>query len=107
MSSSLAAPRGLKTGTFQISGDQADYGLCAACVNIYANDSDGFSPEMVYMAQSGTLVVTSMEGNFAGSFTPTGNSATFVGYREDEIGFETLDACTATGGRVSWDKAVD
>jgi hypothetical protein len=98
---------GLAAGTYEITGDQTDYNLCGACVGVFANLPDQQAPEMVYIAQSGTLVITSVEGNFAGSFTPSGATASFVGFSGDvNAGFTREDSCTVAGGGASWDKAI-
>tara|TARA_R110002096_G_scaffold436021_1_gene665218 strand:+ start:89555 stop:90223 length:669 start_codon:yes stop_codon:yes gene_type:complete len=99
--------KGLTTGTFQITGDQTDYNTCGACIGIFANLPDKQAPEMVYTAQSGTLVITSVEGTFAGSFTPSGGSASFVGFSFDGDVFVREDSCTVSGGGATWNKAIE
>lgn len=98
---------GIAPGTYEITGDQTDYNLCGACVGVFANLPNEQAPEMVYTAQAGTLVITSVEGSFAGSFTPSGGSASFVGFRGNtDDGFIRDGSCTLTGGGASWDKAI-
>ncbi len=98
---------GIVPGTYEITGDQTDYNLCGACVGVFANLPNEEAPEMVYTAQAGTLVITSVEGNFAGSFTPSGGSASFVGFRGNvDDGFTRENSCTVTGGGATWDKAI-
>ncbi len=105
---SNAAPfeNGFKTGTFEISGAQTDYNTCGACVSVWANVAGG-KAEMVYLAQSGTLVIESVEGNFTGSFTPNASTASFVGYKPtSDTSSELRAQCTLNGGSVAWDEAI-
>ncbi len=98
---------GIAPGTYEITGAQTDYNSCGACVGVFANLPENEAPEMVYTAQSGTLVITSVSGNFAGSFTPAGQSASFVGFSGNaDSGFVREDACTVSGGGATWDKAI-
>ncbi|MBL4635456.1 MAG: hypothetical protein JKY56_16465 [Kofleriaceae bacterium] len=97
---------GIAAGTFEISGTQTDYNTCGTCVSVWADVVDG-TASMVYLAQSGTLTVTSIEGRFTGSFAATGGSSTFVGYRlTTDTSSEEAPECTLKGGNVSWDSPI-
>ena len=99
---------GIVPGTYEITGDQTDYNTCGACAVVYADLDEAAGPGMIYTAQSGTIVVTSVEGNFTGSFTPTAGTTSFVGYSFNETteDFDRQETCTVTGGGSSWDKAI-
>lgn len=98
--------QGITTGTFDISGTQTDYNTCGTCVSVWAN-VEGGNAEMVYLAQAGTLTITSVEGQFTGSFSASGGSSTFVGYRPtSDTSSEEVPECTLTGGNVSWDSPI-
>ncbi len=98
--------KGLRTGTFELTTAQTDYNTCGACVGIFANNDPEAGPEMVYTAQSGTLEITSVEGNFAGRFTPSGGTTTFVGYEPSGDELIRNESCTVTGGGSSWDQPI-
>lgn len=99
---------GITTGTFEITGDQQDYDVCGACAVVFADLDEVNGPAMIYTAQSGTITVTSVEGNFTGTYDPGGATATFVGYAFNEATetFEAQESCTINGGGASWDKAI-
>ncbi len=94
---------GLANGTFEITGDQLDYNLCGACAIVFAQ-GDGTTADTVYSAQSGTITVTSFEGNFTGTFTPAAGPTQYVGFVGDDLVRD--DSCTVTGGGASWDLAI-
>jgi hypothetical protein len=50
---------GLQTGTFTISGVDADYNNCGLCVHIIADIVAGSGPSKFYFANSGTVTLTS------------------------------------------------
>ena len=50
---------GLATGTFTISGVDADYNNCGLCVHIIADIVAGQGPAKFYFAKSGTVTLTS------------------------------------------------
>ena len=98
---------GITTGTFPITGAQTNYADCGTCVMLFA-DSTQDGAAMIYIAQSGTVNVTSVEGNFTGSFVPDGETTMMVG-QEPNSGTMTFDPrtdCTVTGGGATWDKAI-
>lgn len=99
---------GLKTGTFTISGDETNYNTCGVCVTVLADLDPDVGPSMVYSATSGTVTITSIEGNFAGSFVPDGASTTMVGatFNTTSNEFETRSDCSITGAGMTWDKAI-
>ena len=100
---------GITTGTWDMGFDgQSDYQTCGACVSAFTNrGGEQPGPLVIYIAQSGTLVVTSVEGNFTGSFTPT-NETVFVGYvyNDDIDEYEQHGSCAINGIGASWDKAI-
>lgn len=99
---------GLKTGTFEITGDETDFNLCGVCVSVIADFEAGVGSPMTYVAQSGTVTITSIEGNFTGSFAPAGGTTTMIGatINEDTGDFDPRSDCTITGGGATWDKAI-
>jgi hypothetical protein len=99
---------GLKTGTFTITGDETDYNTCGVCVSVLGDFDPMTGSPMMYVAQSGTVTITSIEGNFTGSFVPDAGSASFVGatFNETSEMFEDRNDCTIMGGGATWDKAI-
>lgn len=99
---------GLATGTFTLSGDETNYNTCGVCVSVLAEFDPMTGPTMTYIAQSGTVTITSVEGTFAGTFVPDGAGVPMTGavLNEDSGMFDTRSDCTITGGGASWDKAI-
>lgn len=98
---------GITTGTFEITGDQTDYNLCGACVSVFSNLAEDNMNPMIYTAQSGTVTVTSIAGNFTGTFVPAGGSTEMVGYVPNAMDeYDPVASCTITGGGAAWDKAI-
>lgn len=83
---------GLKTGTFSISGADADYNGCGLCLNIIADIVAGQGPAKFYFADTGSVTLTATmppagslsnihlrEVNFmTGVFVPNGCEATIA-----------------------------
>lgn len=59
---------GLRTGTFSIAGDETDYSVCGLCA-IIATDYDGTNYRDTYMAQSGSITITSVDGSISGTMS--------------------------------------
>lgn len=60
----------IKTGTFQIAGDEANYATCGVCVLLYTQfDSQAMSIADSYMATGGTVKLTSVNGTLTGTIT--------------------------------------
>ena len=57
----------LRTGVFAISGDNTDYTACSFCAVIYADNGSDGKPAALYVADSGSVTVTSVTGTIAGS----------------------------------------
>lgn len=80
--------------TIDLSGDETDYNTCGACVQIFADtDADG-NPTQYYIAQSGTLKITSVSGRFTGELIDVKLAAVVY----DDDGNQSLDpsGCTTT-----------
>lgn len=89
----------------QLTGDEADYFTCGACVLIYANwDRDAETAEMVYLAIGGTLDITQVSPNITGTLL----NASFIHVDIDSDGASTPspDACASTIAQVAFDSVV-
>ena len=75
---------GITTGSFPITGAEANYGTCGACVLIYT-DFDGTNIVDTYMATGGTLTITSLTPTVTG----TVSNATFTHVTVDDKTFES------------------
>jgi hypothetical protein len=110
----------VRTGTFEISGPETNYRTCGVCVLLYVNqdpediDGDGMPdfgqyPEQFYLAQSGTLQVTSLEGNITGRLT----NATFrhveIDLGGDDPTYEStiLDDCASSIDDAQFSAAIE
>lgn len=86
------ADAAIAPGTYTISGDETSYELCGACAAIWA-DYDPVADEVrqELMAQSGTIVIDSIEGTMAGSLVD-------VVFQEvdPDTGEVVPDGCTTT-----------
>jgi hypothetical protein len=60
-------PTGITPGTYALAGPDLDYSSCGLCVLIYENIDAQTNYRGVYMATGGTVTLTSVDGNFAGS----------------------------------------
>ncbi len=61
---------GIRTGPVQLTGAEANYESCGACVFVYANtdfNQDPPASEHVYLATSGTLMINSVDGGVSGT----------------------------------------
>jgi hypothetical protein len=87
---------GIKTGTFPLTGNEATYDTCGACVMIE-------SAELDYIATGGTLKLTSIAGKLTGSL----ENVTLEGFEYDNA--DNLVArpdCMATIARATFDLAL-
>jgi hypothetical protein len=99
---------GIVPGVYPITGDETDYNTCGACVSLFADFVPNQGPSMIYVAQSGTLTVTSVEGNFVGSYAPDGATAELQGQELDDaqMAYQRRPDCTLSAGGASWDKLI-
>lgn len=91
--------------TVQLTGEEAAYETCGACVLIYANwDRDLGEAEMVYLAIGGTLTITQVSPNLQGTLL----NASFVHVDIDTDGVSTPspDQCASTIEQASFDAVV-
>jgi hypothetical protein len=78
----------IKTGTFPLTGDDAAYSTCGACVYLGAKvDADG-NVDDYYFARSGLLNLTSVTGRLTGSI----QNVMFYRVKTDADGFPSDDA---------------
>jgi hypothetical protein len=65
-----AFPTQITTGTFTLTAADASYATCGICVRIYADVSrDTFRARYAYMADSGTVTLTSVAGRVSGTMS--------------------------------------
>ncbi|HEY4055725.1 MAG TPA: hypothetical protein VGM39_03925 [Kofleriaceae bacterium] len=92
--------------TIALTGDQASYETCAACVEIDTDyDADG-DPTDVYFANGGNLILSSITGMFTGTIS----NATFVHAIIDNDTYETTpdpDGCVTTISSLSFNIATE
>jgi hypothetical protein len=60
---------GYATGTYTIAGAETKYATCGACVEIFANVDASNNFAAFYMAQSGTLTITSITPRLTGTLS--------------------------------------
>lgn len=87
---------GLRTGTFSITGDDTDYAVCGVCALI-ATDYDGSTYRDAYMAESGSVTVSSVTGSITGTLSD-------VSFRHvvlDSLTGEMFDAGTGCSTRIA------
>ncbi|MFT3697195.1 MAG: hypothetical protein QM831_28895 [Kofleriaceae bacterium] len=101
---------GIKTGTFPITGDDAQYKTCAVCVRIYTDED--FSGSDVtfkdhYFASSGTVTLTAVSGNtFSGTLSNIGLDHVTIG---SDFTSTPVGDCTSkiTSGTMMTDLTMD
>jgi hypothetical protein len=87
----------VKTGSFQIAGDDTTDADCGACIYLEAAaTADG--PTLEYIAQSGTLTLTSVSGRLTGSIS----DVVLQGYDDDAAGTRRPE-CTTRIASASFD----
>ena len=96
---------GLRTGTFEISGDEAQYATCSICVFVWGNvDEAAQSSAADYFLTGGTVELTSVEGQLSGTIT----NATFtkVDISDEFVSTPHVSGCTAGLERVAFDTEI-
>lgn len=90
--------------TVTLSGDEANYDTCGACVMLYANwNRDTSEAEQLYIAIGGTLNITQVSPNLQGNLL----NATFEHIVEDVDGYvKAPDNCMSSIESVSFDAVV-
>lgn len=95
---------GFTTGPVQITGDETNYATCAACVLIYAdrnvNDPDEIG--QYYMAKSGTITLTSVEGRLTGTLSNVALDRVTIDANNGWVSTPTGD-CEATIASATFD----
>lgn len=86
---------GLRTGTFTLAGDDTDYAVCGVCALI-ATDWDGADYVDTYMAESGTITVSSITGSITGTLS----NVSFRHVVLDTLSGEMFDAGTGCTTRI-------
>jgi len=93
----------LKTGTFQITGADADFNNCGLCVNVIADIVAGQGPTKFYFPDAGTVTLTSA--------TATGATASQIAGSAQNLHFVEIDlgtglavpgGCSATVASISF-----
>lgn len=96
----------IKTGTFQLSGDEVNYATCGVCVLLYTQfDSQMMTIVDSYMATGGTVKLTSVNGTLTGTIT----DATFEHVQIDPDTFESTpdpSMCKSALTSVSFSDAI-
>jgi hypothetical protein len=83
-----------KAGTFQITGEEADYDTCGVCVLLLANNVNN-TPAKMLLATSGTVTVTSVATATGQTTQVSVTNASFVEIEYDETnGYQTVATST-------------
>lgn len=94
----------LTTGTFQITGDDLNYGTCGLCVLLFEN-SVGQSARGTYFATGGTVKITQVEPRLIATIT----NLTLEHVTIDDVSYESTpvgDSCTTKFTKVEIDAPV-
>jgi hypothetical protein len=86
----------VRTGTFEISGAELDFGTCGLCLR--AMGDKGGADQTEYFATSGTVEVTAVAPTEGAPFEATITNATFVEVNADHVAIS--DGCVADVARV-------
>lgn len=98
------------TGTFPLTGDDADYGLCGLCVDVMPGAFNGsaidyssaYTSTHQYIATTGSITLSSVSTRLTGSIT----GVTFKHFNIDGSGNVTNpDSCTTSIASASFDDA--
>jgi len=97
----------IRTGTYTITGDEANYATCGVCVLLLAdvNTTSG-APGSLYMATGGTVNITSVSPNITGTLS----NMTFVHVDIDSTTFQSTpnaDNCPSAITSLSFDALVE
>jgi hypothetical protein len=100
---------GVTTGTFAIAGDDTNYATCGVCGLIIADlPASGMieltDPQRIYLAQSGTVTITSLSPNLTGTI----DNLVLAHVTIDPATAEStvVPDCTSTIGSLSFDAPV-
>ena len=97
---------GIVNGVFELTGDEAQFATCAACVLLFADvDPTGATdPAQTYLATGGTITLTSVENRL----TATLSNDTFQHVNIDESSFESTPAsnCQSTLPALNIDEEI-
>ena len=91
--------------TIDLTGAETGFDTCGGCVMLYGDVDPSAGPTTTYMPTSGTLTITSVEGNFTGTLT----NATLVHVDIDSSTLATTpnpDGCATTVDSLSFDIAI-
>lgn len=94
----------ITTGTFQITGEEANYATCGACALIYTDRSDTGIVD-TYMATAGTITITTLTPMISGTI----ENATFTHVTIDEKTAESApvgDCDSAATGTYTFNVAA-
>jgi hypothetical protein len=86
----------VRTGTFEISGAELDFGTCGLCLR--AMGDKGGPDQTEYLATSGSVEVTAVAPTEGAPFEATITNATFVEVNADHVA--VTDGCVADVARV-------
>lgn len=94
----------LTTGTFELTGDELNYGTCGVCVLLF-EDSEGSTSRGTYFATGGTVKVTQLEPRLVATIT----NLTLEHVTIDSNTYESTpvgDSCTTKFSKVEIDTPV-
>lgn len=91
---------GYAPGTYTIAAAETKYATCGACVEIFANVDASNNFAAFYMAQSGTLTITSVTPRLTGTLS----NADLIHLNDDDT--VNTDGCTTHVDSLAFDVAV-
>ncbi|CAN5916583.1 hypothetical protein BH11MYX2_BH11MYX2_00920 [soil metagenome] len=91
---------GYAAGTYTIAGAETKYATCGACVEIFANVDASSNFAAFYLAQSGTLAITSVTPRLTGTLT----NADLIHLNDDDT--VNSDSCVTHIDSLAFDVAV-
>lgn len=99
---------GLKTGTFQLKGDELNYATCGACALIYS-DVDFANQKIgaTYMATGGTLTLSSFKGQLTGTLSNATFEHVTIAKNDPYTSTPVGDGCTTAITSVDFDSTLE
>jgi hypothetical protein len=98
---------GIKTGTFNLTGDEINYGSCGLCVRLLSKvDPATWEAGQYYMATGGTVTITSLHPQVAGTLA----NVKFEHVSIDTVTLESTplgDGCTTQAKSASFDAELE
>lgn len=98
----------IQPGTYEIVGEETHFESCGVCVLVEGDFVSGAPPTQIYLATSGTVVITEVGPSGAGRFTGFIANVSFVSVEIDNSTGVSTPAgdCTTSVTAASWDEPI-